>query len=63
MRLAPEQGTSWMKAYAGSAEKRKEMEDWEGRSPSVGQGSCCHSYPAVTTAPKCSRPFFSPWKP
>ena len=39
----------WRKAYAESAETWKETEDWEGLSPSLGQGSY---YPAVSAAPR-----------
>lgn len=35
----------WWKAYVESAEKWKDTEDWEARSPSPGQGSCYHRLP------------------
>lgn len=53
----------WRKAYVESAENWKETENWEGLSPSPGQGSCYHRLPALTAAPRCFCSFFAYCEP
>lgn len=42
----------WRKAYVESAENWKETENWEGLSPSPGQGSCYHRLPRSHCCPQ-----------